>query len=97
MKKILLTCMALFCAAACIDAQQGLSAEDDPAVRQYLAEQGMDEDENGQESAYVKKEKIVPAAKRPQPPAADKVQAVTEANLEHASQKYTDECTDTFL
>ena len=94
MKKIVLFCVAALCAGACIYAQDD-SAELDPAVRQYLASQQDGEEEP--ESAYVKKEKTVPAAKRPQAAAPDKVQAVADANIEHASEKYINECTDTFL
>ncbi|MCR5762268.1 MAG: HEAT repeat domain-containing protein [Treponema sp.] len=96
MKKIFCIAIAAVMVTALMFAQQSSSAEsEDPIVQQYLDSQEA-QDSSEKESAYVKKEKTVPEAKRPLPPSQEKIQEVIDKNPERAEQSYIDECNDTF-
>lgn len=96
MKKIFFTFILTILCFSLVFAQQSSGIKsDDPIVQQYL-ESESDDESSEKQSAYVKKEKIYPDAKRPLPALQEKIQEVIDKNSERAEQKYIDDCNDTF-
>lgn len=96
MKKIFcIVSAAVFASSLVFSQQSSVGTTEDPIVQQYLDAQE-NNDSSEKESLYVKKEKIVPDAKRPLPPSQEKIQEVIDKNPDHADDSYIDECNDTF-
>ena len=95
MKKIIYIITTLLVLSGSVFAQQSDDKESDPIVQQYLDSQdGVDSSEK--QSAYVKKEKTVPAPKRPAQSLQEKIQEVIDKNPERGEQSYIDENNDIF-